>query len=295
MAHTYGCSVVNIEGCLSEINLIDKVLSEINGLISLPEVYLKFRQLMDDSESTLADLTQTINCDPNLTALVLKFVNSPLYGYAGRINNVSDAIRILGTDKLHNIVLASSVMALDYPNDIVPLKTFWRGSLFSGIFASMLGRQLGIYNSEDLFVVGLLHEIGHLIIYSKYPMQAKKSIIRVGEDSQSIHIAEQSILGFHYGHVGAKLMAIWLLPLDFQIITYFQPTPLDAPTLHLKTALLHIAHNYAYQYISGNVACNIQAINPEIWRVVGGTTDQIDSIYEQAKIFCLDMESTIFR
>ncbi len=231
---------------------IEQTLQEIDGLISLPEIYLKFRRLMEDPNSTMEDYSYVVGCDPNLASAVLKVVNSALFGFPGEVDSIGKAIHLLGLRSLHDVVLGvSAVAALDYPNDIVPLKTFWRCSLFSGDFARLLAMQLNVRNRECLFLAGLLHEIGHLVIYSKYPGQAKQAIARSSEGNPMVHVAEQDILGFHYGQLGARLMAKWRLPHDFQAFTYYQPTPIDAPLNPLETALLHLAHGYAYQLHSG--------------------------------------------
>lgn len=285
--------MVDANGYYYPINSIEQTLKEIDSLISLPEIYLRYRQLMDVPESTLEQFSEVVSCDPNLAATVLKFVNSPLCGLSGEIDSISRAIHFLGIDQLHDMVLAASAMALDYPNDIVPLKVFWRSSLFSGVFARLLAKQLNIDNSEGLFAIGLLHQIGRLVIYSKYSAQAKNAIIRAKDCNQSIDSAEQAILGFHYGHVGAKLMAHWRLPVKYQVITYFQPTPQDAPIYQVKTALLHLVHGYAQRYVSEEEITLEQFIIPDVWNILNIVPEQLDSVLEQARQDCSAIEKAV--
>lgn len=274
---------------------MEQKLKDIEALVSLPEIYLKFRRLMDDPKSTHENFTGLVGCDPNLSATVLKFVNSLLYGLSGEIDSISRAVHFLGVNPLHEIVLAISAMSLDYPNDIVPLKTFWRGSLFSGVLARLLADQLHFGDSESLFVIGLLHQIGHLVIYSKYPVQGKKALILARESKQPIDIPEQNLLGFHYGHVGAKLMAQWRLPMKFQVMTYFQPAPEDAPIFRVETALLHLVHGYAEKYILGQDISLEQIITPPVWDFLNLTPGQMDATLEQAKQVSAAMEKTIIK
>jgi len=122
--------MADTQGLYFDKHPLDEVLKGIDSLVSLPEVYIKFRQLMEDPHSSLSDLAKVVLCGPNLTALVLKFVNSPLFGFSGSINTISVAIELLGTNRLHDLVLAATVMNLDYPDTLLPLKRFWRFSLF---------------------------------------------------------------------------------------------------------------------------------------------------------------------
>lgn len=287
--------MVDTNGRYYPINSIDQFLKDTDSLISLPEIYLKYRQLMDAPESTLEQFSEVVSYDPNLAATVLKFVNSPLWGLSGEVYSINRAIHLLGINRLHDMVLAASAMALDYPNDIMPLKIFWRCSLFSGVFARLLANQLNINNGECLFAVGLLHQIGRLVIYAKYPGQAKNAIIRAKEFNQSIDTAEQAIMGFHYGHVGAKLMAHWRLPVKYQVITYFQPTPQDAPKYQVKTALLHLVHGYAQQYVSDKELALELLIIPDVWNTLNIVPEQLEATLEQARSVCSVIEKSIFK
>jgi HD-like signal output (HDOD) protein len=274
---------------------MEQKLKNIEALISLPEIYLKFRKLMDDPETSHGQLTKLVSCDPNLTATVLKFVNSPIYGLSGEIDSISKAVHFLGINQLHEIVLAVSAMSLDYPNTIVPLNVFWRRSLFSGVFARLLADQLRFPDGESLFVIGLLHQIGSLVIYSNYPELGKKALILAQENNESVALAEQAILGFHYGHVGAKLMVHWRLPVKFQVITYFQPTPEDAPLFRPECALLNLAHGYAEIHAPGQEKNMEQLVSADIWRQLGIVPEQIAETLEQARQVSSVMEKAILK
>ncbi len=272
---------------------LEKKLNSIDALISLPEVYLKYRQLMDDPESTPGNFAEVVGIDPNLSATVLKIVNSPVYGFSGKIDNISKAIHILGINKLHDVILTASLMALNYPNEILPLITFWRHSLFSGVLSRLLAKQLRFEESENFFIIGLLHQIGHLVMYSHYPEQTKQAILRAKQENQTIDIAERALMGFHYGHVGAKLMAQWRLPLHFQILTYFQPTPLEAPLLQRQTVLLHLAHGYANQHVNDQEDIPEPIINPAAWHMLQIMPEHIDTALEQAKLISSELQRSI--
>lgn len=262
----------------SPFNSVEQTLSEINGLISLPEIYQKIRQLMDDPKSDIDHFARVVSSDPNLTATVLRVANSAFFGFPGKIDSINRAVNLLGVGQLHDMVLGTSAIAsLDLPNDIMPLRTFWRFSLFSGVLTRLLASQLKIPRGERLFVIGLLHEIGHLVIYSKYPEQALQAIDTVLAGEQMLHDAEQQLLGQHYGEIGARLMDQWRLPVNFQEIVHFQPTPEQAKNYSIETALLHVAHGYAQKVICNSQQSLDQLIAPVVWKVLDLTPDQVES------------------
>ena len=63
---------------------IEQKIEEITGLISLLEIYLKLRRLMDDETSDIDDFARVIVVDPNLSTRVLKMVNSAYFGFPSR-------------------------------------------------------------------------------------------------------------------------------------------------------------------------------------------------------------------
>lgn len=274
-------------------------LEQVTELISLPEVYLKISNLMDDPSSQVDDFARIIRLDPNLSVTVLKVVNSAFYGFAGQIDNISRAVNMMGIGQLNIIALSVSAIsaldALEYPGDIVPLKSLWRSSLFSGVLCRQLAIQRGINKSERLFVIGLLHEIGHLVLYTKFSDLAKEAIQSANDSHINIQEAEQRLLGCHYGNIGAMLMEKWNLPQQFQLITSNQPTPQNAEEDKTETALLHIAHAYATNQFSYNGKSINEMIHPDAWDIAQITPEVVEDSLETALIISADMERVILR
>lgn len=285
-------SAVGVE---SSLNLIEQTLEDIKGLISLPEVYQKIRELMDDPNSDIDQFVAVVSSDPNLAATVLKVANSAFFGFPGKIDSISRAVNMLGLGQLHDLVLATSaIVSLDLPNDIMPLRTFWRFSLFSAALTRLLASQLKIPRGERLFIIGLLHEIGHLIMYAKYPQQARLAMANAQNDQHMLHLSEQNMLGLHYGEIGAKLLAMWQLPSNFQNIVHYQPTPEIAEEQIVETTLLHVVHGFAQKLIFNNQQPIETLINPDAWEILKLTPEQIDGSLETALQACLDMEKLMF-
>lgn len=274
-------------------------LDQVTELISLPEIYLKISQLMDDPHSTVEDFAEVIRFDPNLSATVLKVVNSAFYGFSGQVDSIARAVNMIGIGQLHIIALSISAIsaldALEYPKDLVPLKTFWRNSLFSGVLSRKLALQLNIKNTERLFVIGLLHEIGHLVLYTNFADLARQTIQLEQQDKLPIHIAEQQILGCHYGDIGAELMKKWHLPEDFQNFTRNQPTPQDATEHKQEIALLHIAHGYAHKQFSDSQLELEELIHPEAWNAAQIEPEAVELSLDAVRHISADMERVILR
>ncbi|MCP4433750.1 MAG: HDOD domain-containing protein [Gammaproteobacteria bacterium] len=274
-------------------------LEQVTELISLPEVYLKIHALMDDSKSDIDDFARIIRLDPNLSARLLKAVNSAYFGFAGEINSISRAVYLIGIQQLHIMVLSISavtaVSSLDFPKDIVDLKTFWRSSLLAGTLSQLLAQHLSIRPSERFFILGLLHEIGHLVLYAKFPELARETSELAKENNMSIDEAEREILGCHYGNIGAKLMEHWKLPASFQTMTNFQPKPDRAPEDQVDTSILHIAHAFARrQYVPQSESIE-NAIAPFAWDATQLTIERVEQTMETALVMSTEMERVVLQ
>ena len=270
-------------------------LQEVTQLITLPEVYHKVRQLMDDEASDIDDFAEVISLDPNLSISVLKMVNSAYFGFPEEVVSVSQAINMIGIGQLHSMALGlSAISSLNLPNDLFPLKPFWSFSLYTGVLCRLLAKQLKIRPNEPLFVMGLLHEVGHLIFYAKFPDQAKLAVHIAETEQLPIHEAERRVLGLHYGDIGSMLMMNWGLATEYQTVTRYQPEPQTATSNIVETSLLHIAHGYAHQKVSAGDVSADSLINAKAWELTGLSPEDVDNLLEMAETISSEMERIIY-
>lgn len=272
-------------------------LQKVTELISLPEIYLKFNRLMDDTTADNEDFAQVVQMDPNLSAKLLQVANSAYFGFSGEIKSVSRAIKMLGIQQLHIMVLSISAVnalsALSFPKDIIDLKSFWRSSLLSAALARDIAQHLNLRPTDRFFILGMLHEIGHLVLYSSFADLARQTLEISKENEVSIAEAELQVLGCHYGQIGAGLMEQWKLPEDFQFLVRYQPTPGEAGKHRLEASLLHLAHAYAYaQFIDSEVEAST-LVDPLAWEMTELDEESIAPIVAKALSTCVEMEKVI--
>ncbi|MDH3535085.1 MAG: HDOD domain-containing protein [Gammaproteobacteria bacterium] len=267
---------------------IEKELKEITGLISLPEIYLKVRRLIEDETSSIDDFANVIIIDPNLSTRVLKLVNSAVFGLPEPVDSITRAINMIGIDQLHNMVLGASAMSsLDLPNEILPLRPFWHNSLYTGVLTQQFALMLQLERSDRLFIAGLLHEIGHLVLCARFPDHARETIMVSIQSGRPLHEIQQQLLGYHYGDIGAMLIANWNLPVELQALIRYQPAPATAPQPKPATALLHLAHAYAGQDVANNLIDVENLVDAEVRAMIDLSQQQIDE--------CLGVARTVGR
>ncbi len=170
------------------------------NLISLPDVYLRLREILDDEDFAMAEVAVVISHDPALTLRLLRVINSSLYGFARTIETVSHAISLLGTQPVHDLVLAASVTQAfeDASTNIIDMHQFWQHSVYCAVSSRQLAGQCSGANKERLFVAGLLHDIGHLIMYQVIPELSQQAKTVAQETSQPVFKVERDLIGFDY-------------------------------------------------------------------------------------------------
>ncbi|MBS1173387.1 MAG: metal dependent phosphohydrolase [Proteobacteria bacterium] len=190
------------------------IAAEVRVLASPPGTYVRLRRVMKDPRSSVRDLVDAVSTDPSLTARLLRVANSAYFGGGRAVDTIERAVVVLGNRQIHDIVLATSVMSRfsRIPARLVDMNGFWRMSLFAAAASRLLADRCLIFDSERLFVAGLLAQIGQLVLYLRVPDAMTRVLeIAQGED-QPIHLVERELLGFDYAAVSGELFAAWKLP-----------------------------------------------------------------------------------
>lgn len=223
---------------ISDVSIED-LLVDANHLFSLPDIYFQLNEMIIDSRFSLADIGKVIAKDPGLSARLLRVVNSPLYGYQAKIDTISRAITLIGIDELYNLIVATCVVDQfeSIPTELVDMNAFWIRSVYCGVVAKLLAKQCMVLHSERLFLTGLLHDIGSLILYQKLPEISKKILVNINHDRRQLARCELEFLGFTHADVGRELIKSWGLPdsLYEPIGCYLHP---DYASLHMLDAYL---------------------------------------------------------
>ena len=192
---------------------LEKELKACTSLPSLPSVAIKIIELSKDPDIGLGEVSAIISSDPAISAKLLKVVNSPMYSQRRAVNNLREALTLLGFNAALTITLSFSLLhsLKNNEHNNGSQENYWKRSILSASIARLLGARLGLSKLEDLFLVGLLQDIGVLALenieqspYLEYEINALNHAERI--------ILEQKLLGVEHSQVGAWLLKSWNLP-----------------------------------------------------------------------------------
>ena len=262
-----------------------ELVSGVVRLVSLPEVCIRVNEMMDDPVVNATDIGKVISQDTSLTARLLKIVNSAFYGFQARIETVSRAVTVIGLRELRGLVLAASAVESfsKLPNDVLNLVNFWRHSVYCGVIAQLLAQKCNVLHSERLFIAGLLHDIGKLVITNKMVKESREVIQRVDKKKIFDFDAEQAILGFDHAEVGGELLKEWNMPesLYSSVMYHHRPSASMEPTIEI--CIIHIANIMTIMAEHGvNENDKVPPIDELAFKMTGLSEADFDPIFARA-------------
>jgi len=270
------------------------IAANVKSIFSLPDVVFKINELINSGEASNNELEQVILNDPGLTAKILRFSNSAYFGFSRKIDTVSHAIALIGHNELRNLVLASSVTSVfkGVSSDVFDMESFWHQSVCVGVIARLLAYNVDC--RERMFIAGLLHGIGKLILLSQFPDKAVNILNIDNQDENTIIKAERKVFGFTSAELGAEFLNAWDLPKSIWRIVNKQLTPLsedqfktDACILYMAIKIATFKHQHPGNAIDGG---KIEALcNPAVWEFLGLTDDVIQLLNTVADLQIQEM------
>jgi len=268
--------------------VIDNLFKNPDATIpALPANFYNIIAAINDPDANVYKIAELISGDVGLTTKVLRLVNSSYFGLSTKVATISHSLNILGLDPLGNLVLASSLMSQfkGIPEYFVTMESFWSHSIACGIAAKEICVMKSLGNGELLYIAGMIHDIGSLVIYKEYPEKAKIALTQCNEWGQNLIDSEKSALGFDHAQVGGALILKWKLPKIFQETTEFHHQPLNAPYFKEETAIVHLA-DYIVQsnHLGSSGEIKSFDLDPEILKILGLPEKILPWLSERTKI-----------
>jgi len=257
----------------------------VHELPALPGLVTRLVELVESESATADQIERLITTDPALTVKVLHLANSAYYGLSRTISTVKQAVIVLGFHTVKNLVLGvSAFMALRGNRSPSPLELgLWEHSFACAGIARevMLAVGHGIRQAENAFMAGLLHDIGVLFLYTRFPKEYQR-VLRNTNAQQTRHEVEGEILGIDHAEVGALIADGWGLPPTLVSLIGNHHAPcLPEGELRFPTACLMVADYWSHQQIATEHEFATPSYPPEADAVVKLSDEQRDAILKR--------------
>lgn len=193
---------------------LDRVVRRVRDISTLPHAALQLVQVANDPRSGASEMKQAMESDPALTARVLRYVNSSAIGLRQRITNLQYAIAYLGVKQIRNLAMTAAVSDLFQQDQALGAYTrlgLWRHLVAVGICARILALRQSMSDFEDVFLAGLLHDIG-IILEDQYAHDPFVEMMADAREDRPLTDLEREHLGFDHSRLGEKVADQWKFP-----------------------------------------------------------------------------------
>ncbi|MFP5258334.1 MAG: HDOD domain-containing protein [Acidobacteriota bacterium] len=237
----------------------------VRDLPTLPKVLEEVSKLVERPDSTTEQVAKLISMDQVLSAKVLKMVNSPVYGFPGRISSIGHALVLLGFNVLRSIIVSTSVFEVMTENMV----GLWEHSLGCAMACGSIARMLKLKDAEEYAVAGLLHDLGKVVATVQLPDLKPEIEQAVAERDLYYLEAERAVLGFGHDRINAWLADHWKLPANIKEGLAYHHKPHLAQLYPEMACVTHIGDFMAraFEYgFSGDVG--VTYLQPESLKIL---------------------------
>jgi putative nucleotidyltransferase with HDIG domain len=248
-----------------DIQTLRSQIERIDTLPTVPSVLKRLLVVIENQKTSLNEIGSFISNDPVLTSRVLKMVNSPIYGFPGRISSVNQALILLGLNVVKGMLLGVSVFEAMQKTMI----GLWEHSVGCAVAARIIANKKGLAEPEEVSVAGLLHDIGKVVLSLKFPEEYKKIISDAESKEAFIIDAEREHFNITHADAGSWIAQKWNFPKNLVEIIAYHHKPHLSKNVALPTAVIHFSDMLIKARGFGFAGDNfIPAVNPSSWQAL---------------------------
>ena len=256
------------------------------SLPALPVMVFEMMEIIRNPDSSPRKIAEVIGRDVSLSAKILKLVNSAFYGYPSEIDTLYRAVLVLGTNQLSTLATGIKLLTFfeNIPSRFVDMRSFLDHSITCGILSRIIGALKNLQNTERLFLGGLLHDIGRLVLYSHFPVAAKEALVEAGRTQGLLYMAEGAIFGCDHAEVGGLLLKRWQLPVSLEAAVRYHHQPQRSRD-PLEPSIVHLADVISNAVEKGSSGERfIPPLSNAAWECVGLSPRILPTVLEQMEV-----------
>lgn len=269
---------VSSQEMMTRIDRLDIKLPEV------PSLVYELNDIIADPMSSARDISKVVEKSPSLTATLLKIVNSAFYGFRSKIDSISRAVTLIGSKELSSLAMGITIMETfkEISKEVVDVGSFLEHNLACGMVARIMGAHSKIANTEQLFVSGMLHDIGRLVLCKYFPQNIKHAFAVAAESGESLLAVERSYLGCTHTQLGKRLLKKWKLPYALENSVSYHHNPSASPNPELA-AILQMADMMVHGLGIGNSGeRKVPSFDAKAWQSVHLPVTAFRSLVHQA-------------
>jgi putative nucleotidyltransferase with HDIG domain len=256
----------------------EQLIASAPELEALPVVAQQVLAVVRDERATIDSIAGLLGTDQALASVVLRQANSGRAMLNRRIASLREAVARIGQRELAEVVVrACTGPMLDrgLPAYALPRRVAWRHAATVSLAARQLTAILDVGAPDEAGIAGLLHDVGKMVLSSVVPELAARAVAVARSSRVPVWQAEQEVLGFHHGEVGAALLRSWGMPEVVSEAVRFHHQPHDARSPLATVVYLADAAAHVVGAVGGGGACPQPVWDDAAALALGAQPDQM--------------------
>ncbi|HEY9593402.1 MAG TPA: HDOD domain-containing protein [Spirochaetia bacterium] len=287
-----GETVASITVPFSEVHmeqleaLTQLLVKEVESLPQFPDNIVNLQRLVADPNAEINDIAREISVDPSMTADLLKLVNSAQFMLPKRVDNIVEAVKLVGTKGVRNLLYSygtQKVLSEKYSE----MRGMWQHAYRAAFYAYYIAKSFKKKKDllDDVYVGGILHDLGQIVIASLHPELLERITRICREKGIPARLLEDFSIGLNHAEVGALIAKKWNFPEQLVAAIRYHHNPLQAPAA---------TRDIVFCVYLANAICDIERerigfeqVEPTVLKDFGvETEDQLSMIQTKlAKVF----------
>ncbi len=251
----------------------EKLVEEIDSLPRFPENIVRLQRKIEEPEAEIAEIARMVATDPALTADLLKIVNSAAFMLPKRVDNIAEAVKLVGLRGLKNLLYqygAQKVLGSGTPETKELWSHSYRTAYYAFKLASKVTRKREIL--DDVYAGGILHDMGKIIFSSTRPEMIGRIEQFCRDKEIPSELFEDLSRGLNHAEIGARIARKWNFPDALVNAIEYHHHPADCLpehkdvvyTVYMANVLADPKHkNYDFDQFDQDVLAEFKIRDPE--------------------------------
>lgn len=219
---------------------LESLFKESPNLPNIPKVVQDLIKQFNDPDSNADDISKKIQMDQVISAKIMRLANSARYGAGRKIASIDSAVVMLGIDTLKTLVVASGVTGAFQDIPGFDKKQFWRDSFMNASISKLIAKHTDL-DAETAFTIGMMHNIGELLIHIVHPEAASKIDNLAQSGAKRVDLQDNQF-GFDFTMAGAELAKRWNFPETIVTGIRQQSNPNDFENFSGYSSIVYLAN-----------------------------------------------------
>jgi len=177
-----------------------------------PSVARRIMALAGSEDSSAEQIGKLAKTDPSFSAELLRFANSALFGASRKISGLTQAILLLGVDRVKTMAAVVVMNRMVRSSVNMPmLRKVWIHSLATALIAEEAAVRMQVGRDAG-YTAGLLHNLGALGLMSAYPDEYSRMLEISRDFGFDLLNTERDLFEIDHSAAGAWLARKWDFP-----------------------------------------------------------------------------------